>query len=40
MLFLDPLPRTQPLRGEQVKAVYASTVPVPREEGGKVKPYV
>lgn len=35
MLFLDLLPRTQPFRDEQVKAVYASTVPVPCEERGK-----
>ena len=35
MLFLDLPPRTQPFRDEQVKAVYASTVPVPREESGK-----
>lgn len=35
MLFLDLPPCIQPFREEQVKAVYASTVPLPREEGEK-----
>lgn len=35
MLFLDLPPCIQPLRGEQVKAVYASTVLVPWEAGAE-----